>query len=286
MTPASQSLKVGLALFGGGSRGAVEVGFYKAREELRVKIDFITACSIGALNGAFIASGFPADDLANLWKEIQFNNLFSFNWGALWSKGNAIYRSTPLQRILRQHLPVKRFEELKIPLSILGLDLKTGATVRIESGDLIEAILASIALPGILAPMQLGAFQVVDGGLAEETPLHIAAEEGVDVILLMLTRRCGARVRPSVTHIFSVLTRSFEILLESKCMRDISEFREAKRCLVLLEPEQEFEVGLLDFSRTEELIRCGYACALEKLSGFPFCEINLKHSRANAQGTL
>ncbi len=71
MTPASRSLKLGLALFGGGSRGAVEVGFYKALAELNIKIDLIAACSIGALNGPFIASGFPADQLADLVPEIQ-----------------------------------------------------------------------------------------------------------------------------------------------------------------------------------------------------------------------
>ncbi|MFQ5739645.1 MAG: patatin-like phospholipase family protein [Acidobacteriota bacterium] len=275
MTSTAHPLQVGLALCGGGSRGAVEVGFYRALQEMSIRIDSIAGCSIGALNGAFIASGYPPDRLMELWQGIDFRDLFRFRWTTLFRPltTRSLFKTGPLRRLLETHLPKKRFEELQIPLTILGLDLRRGATVRFEKGDLIEAILASIALPGIFPAVLSHGRLIIDGCLGPENPYDVVVEKGADLVLLMLTRPCGAgRVR-SLPNLFSMLARSFEILLDLKCRRDIRRFRRAGGCLILLEPDEDIEASLLDFDKTREMEEIGYRCALRKLAGFPYCEL-------------
>lgn len=85
MTAKTNARKVALVLCGGGSRGALELGFYRALVELGVPIDLIVGSSVGALNGAFIAAGESADRMSVLWRSIRFRDLFGLNWRALLS---------------------------------------------------------------------------------------------------------------------------------------------------------------------------------------------------------
>ena len=75
----SNAQKVALVLCGGGSRGALELGFYRALVELGVPIDFIVGSSVGALNGAFIAAGVSVERMDELWRSIRFRDLFGLN---------------------------------------------------------------------------------------------------------------------------------------------------------------------------------------------------------------
>lgn len=268
-----QRAKIGLALYGGGSRGALEVGFYRALAEFGIRVDAIAGTSIGAVNGAMIAAGIPPKRMAELWAKIQFSDLFSFNWRLLREPRGvrALYRTDKLRRFLHEHLPVRRFEELRIPLTIISTDLQSGGSVLWDHGDLIEAILGSIALPGLFPPVTYEGTQVVDGGFASETPLGVLSSQEADIILVMFTG-CRRRLESPLESFLTILSRSFEILLESRCWRDIEIFHK-RECLVVLDPCVEFDVSLLDFSRSVQLMELGYQYAREKLAHFPYCEV-------------
>ncbi len=255
--------KVGLMLCGGGSKGAVEVGFYRALMELGVPIDGIVGASIGAINGAFIAAGTPAGQIAELWQDVKFSHLFAFNWKLLWNprKEVSLYKNHKLRRFLERYLPA-RFEDLVLPLTIIGTDLRTGEVVLLERGDLIDAILGSTAIPGILPPVAIEGREIVDGGLANNLPLDVAAKKGARLVLAM---RCGCR-RPlarAPQGILSILSRSFDISLSSRGQCEIEPYQERTRFLVL-EPCLDENIGLLDFSHTAELIEIGYQFALSE----------------------
>ena len=127
MTSEMQS-PVALILCGGGSRGALEVGFYRALRELGLPLDFIIGSSIGALNGAFIAGGMPPDDLAALWR--GFRREHGIRWNLRWLLGPrrrpGLFALDPLRDLLRRTLPATRFENLAVPFSIVTTDLQSG----------------------------------------------------------------------------------------------------------------------------------------------------------------
>lgn len=262
-TPERAEQEVALVLCGGGSKGAVEVGFLRAMAELGVSIHDIIGVSIGALNGAFIAAGMPLADLEDLWRSVKFSDLFAFNWGLLRNPRAAasLYSNHKLRRLLEEHLP-PRFEDLLIPLTIVGTDLRTSETVLLEEGNLIDAILGSMAIPGLLPPVRINGRDIVDGGLTNNLPLDVAAEKRTRLIMAM---RCGCR-RPlarSPRGILGMLSRSFDISF-SRRGDWRNKFHDGGARLVVFEPCLDENISLLDFNHTAELIEIGYQCALSE----------------------
>ncbi len=260
---AEASRPVILVLCGGGSKGAVEVGFYRALQDLKVPIDGLVGVSIGAVNGAFIAAGMPVARIIELWRKVKFSDLFGFNWKLLWSPRTAasLYDNRKLRRFLACYLPT-RFEDLLIPLTIIGTDLRTGEVVMLESGNLIEALLGGIAIPGVLPPVRIAGREIVDGGLANNLPLNVAAQKGARVVLAI---RCGCR-RPlarAPQGILGILSRSFDISLNHRSECELEPYRERTRFFVF-EPCLDENIGLLDFSHSAELLEIGYQFALSE----------------------
>jgi NTE family protein len=150
-----------------------------------------------------------------------------------------------------------------MPLTIIGTDLRTGETVLLERGNLIDAILGSIAIPGVLPPVTIEGREIIDGGLANNVPLDVAAKKGARLVLAM---RCGCR-RPLASAprgILGILSRSFDISINSRYHCDIEPYKDRTR-FVVFEPCLEEDIGLLDFSHSAELIEIGYRFAQSEL---------------------
>lgn len=254
-----------LVLCGGGSRGAVEVGLYRALVELAIPIDLVVGTSVGAINGAAIAAGVPPDALAGLWKDLRRRDLFRLNrelfWKLLWA--DSLYDHRPLRRFLERSLPAKRFEELRVPLIVTGTDFGTGQPVYWREGNLLDAILASVAMPGLFRPQVVRGVQVVDGGITDNVPIDVAVAEGADTVIFMLCACCERTGRP-VRGLLPILRRALSIAIDRKYHADIQHYSGRAR-LLALEPPIGREIALLDFSHTVELIEQGYACALAAL---------------------
>lgn len=260
--------KVALVLCGGGSRGALEVGFYRALAEMGVVIDFIAGSSIGALNGAFIAAGVSATELCELWHNVRFRDIFGLNWRSLVNlrASDSIYDNKRLKRFLERHLPARRFEDLQTSLSVLATDLWTGESVLMEQGDLIEAVLASVAYPGLLPPVSFQGRQLVDGGITNNLPLDVAVEKGATTTLAIRCR-CEKTRKEPIHGIVNVLTRSFDITDSAKYQQDFRRYDGLCR-MILVQPCFDFDVGLLDFSHTTELLDMAYSATMQERAAF------------------
>lgn len=173
--------KTALVLSGGGSRGAAEAGFYRALVELGVKIDFVVGTSVGAINGAFIASGMSPEWLRRLWREFAASRPFGFNWDLLrapWN-ANSLLTTDGLRRFLMEALPHKDFESLPVPLTVVATGLQRGGPLYMEGrGDLVNALMASTALPLYFPPVWVDGQQCVDGGVTDNSPLAAAVARG------------------------------------------------------------------------------------------------------------
>ncbi len=254
-----------LVLCGGGSKGAVEVGLYQALVELEVSINLVVGTSVGAINGAAIAAGMSADDLERAWKGLRRRDLFALNrqlfWRLVWA--DSLYDHRSLRKFLEHVLPVRRFEDLTIPLIVTGTDFQTGQPVYWRQGDLLDAIMASVAMPGLFPPQVVRGVQVVDGAITDNVPLDVAVEEGADTVIVMLCACCERTSRP-VRGLLPILRRAVSIAIDRKYHADIQRYAGQAR-LIALEPQTGLEIALLDFRHTDELIAQGYTCALAAL---------------------
>lgn len=260
--------KTALVLCGGGSRGALEVGFYRALSEVGITIDLITGASVGALNGAFITAGVRAEELAALWREITFRKLFRLRFRSLIGphRSDSLYDNDRLRRFLERHLPVKTFAELKRPLTILATDLESGESLHLNHGDLIEAILASTAIPGLLPPVRQGERRLIDGGITNNLPLDVAVKMGATTTLAIRCR-CEQTRRQPIKGIVNILLRTFDITDAAKYRQDVRQH--APHCeMLMVQPCFDFEVGLLDFNHSHTLMKMAYEATMQKRMAF------------------
>lgn len=155
-----------LVLCGGAAHGAIEVGLYRALVELGIEFDFIVGTSIGAVNGALIAAGLSPAELAERWRHIRTSDVLDFRRGWLRLLRNApdLCDGWRTEQFIRRLLPFHTFMHLPRWLAIVATDLMTGEAVVLEWGDLVEAVLASIALPGLLPPRRYRGRWLIDGG--------------------------------------------------------------------------------------------------------------------------
>lgn len=256
---------IAAVLCGGGARGALEVGFYRALADLGIRLDYIVGSSVGALNGAAIAAGLTAAELTELWRSIDRQDIVGANrsaWLRPW-RCTGPYTLDPLRRLLRKVLPVSRFERLVIPLTIVTTDLATGrAAYWGHAGDLIEPLIASMSLPGLFPPVDLEGRPHVDGAITNNLPVDRACEIGARTTVSMLCTCCP----PSTAHprhALAVLKRAFTIALDCKSSDDLERYRSRGIQMHIVQPRFAIDVGLFDFRHTQELIATGYRQALE-----------------------
>lgn len=262
----SKSPLTALVLCGGGSRGAVEVGLYRAVVELGIPIDFVVGSSIGAVNGALIAAGMSPEDLARHWRSLRTRDIVSSRWQLvrLLTGASSVFSSDRLRDFLERGLPVRTFRELRLPLFIVATDLETGEAAVLNEGDLIEAILASTALPGLFPPVGWYGRKLVDGALSNNVPIDLAVERGAERIVGML---CGCtKGLPPRPSLISVLSQSFSLAANARFRCDIRFYQPRVR-LQILEPCPGPDLELLDFDRAWTLIEPAYQHALRELRG-------------------
>src|SRR4051794_2273553 len=195
-------------LSGGASLGAIQVGMLRALYAREIAPDLIVGTSAGALNGAFVASRpqtvQTADQLAGTWRSLRRASVFPLNplTGLLGFVGRRdhLVPASGLERLIDRHVEHERLEELPIPLHVVAVDVITGEELRLSSGNLRDAILASAAIPGVLEPVAWGDRVLMDGGVANNTPISHAIELGARRISTSCPRATPARStnRPQV----------------------------------------------------------------------------------------
>ncbi len=214
--------KIGLALSGGGARGLAQIGILKVLEREGIPIDFIAGTSMGGILGGLYAAGYSAEELERIAKDIDWNDLMTDTpsrlslflsqreekEGSLFQfrlDGLKPYIPTALtsgQKLTnlftglctRAHLtskwfrnPQSSFDNLKIPFRAVTTDLVTGERVILDSGDLAEALKATMAIPLAFSPVESGDRLLVDGGLVDPIPVDVTKEMGADLVIAVNT---------------------------------------------------------------------------------------------------
>lgn len=164
---------LGIALGGGGMKGWAHVGVLSVLERLGLKPDVLAGCSAGALVGAYYAYGYSIAEMQQFMREQQTSSLFSLRLDGL-----GLLSTDAFREYLREHLGDCTFADLKIPYYVVATDLETGREVVLNRGPVVEALLASSAMPGIFAPVRHHGRLLIDGGLSNNLPVSALVAHG------------------------------------------------------------------------------------------------------------
>ncbi|HXT62405.1 MAG TPA: patatin-like phospholipase family protein, partial [Pyrinomonadaceae bacterium] len=198
--------RIGLALSGGAARGIAHVGVLRALEENQIPIDAIAGASAGALIGGSYAAGLSLDQLEVMARGFRWRRTARLSFSRLGFQTNA-----RMETFLRQHLPVTRFEDLKIRFAALAMDLQKGtAVVFRDEGDLPFAIRASTCIPAVYTPVQDSQGRwLVDGGLVASLPISYARDFGVDLVIASDVNFDGVRFFENPKTAVGVMMHTF-----------------------------------------------------------------------------
>jgi len=230
--------KTALVLAGGGSLGAIQAGMLEELCAAGVTFDFIVGASVGAINAGFFAADpslAGARKLAAIWRKVTRGDIFpvtlSNAMNVLLRRGY-LFDNGALRAILERHIPFARLEEAAIPLHVVATDVLTGEEVVFAEGPVVEAILASAAVPGVLPPVRIGGRDLVDGGVANNTPVSTAIRLGAERLIVLPTGfACALRHPPSGAAARAM--NAISQLVARQLVSDIERYaRQAQICVV------------------------------------------------------
>ncbi|MCP4978215.1 MAG: patatin [Maribacter sp.] len=276
-------VKVGLVLSGGGAKGMAHIGALKVIEEAGVKIDYIGGTSMGAIVGALYASGYSAARLDSIFRNIDFNRLISDNLPrgvktfyekedseryaikipfdnfkvAIpqgFSGGQNIYHE--LVKHLYHVKDINDFNKLPIPFVCIATNVETGEQIKLDSGYLPEAIMASGTLPSLFEPFSIKGKVLIDGGVVNNYPIEEVKNMGADIIIGVDVQH-GLRDRNELLSATGILLqinnfRTVEDMIEKSVETD-----------VYIKPDMA-NYSVMDFDLDHEIIKNGENAARDK----------------------
>jgi NTE family protein len=276
--------RIGLALGGGGARGLAHIGVLRVLERERIPIDLIVGTSIGALVGGAYASGISTDELQK--KVEMYLNSAEFQSSAMKAFENAhakgglgltqkiqtylrnwfyliqamfkpgILSNEDFQTTINYFIPDIQIEETQIPFRAVATDLASGEQITFSHGPLRQAVMASCAVPGAIAPLKEGERLLSDGGIICLVPSSVARQEGADIVISVDVDQCISS--EELRTVVDVYHRVSEIMGEK-----LKQYELANADVVILP-----EVGdshWSNFSQAMNLIDEGEKAAREKL---------------------
>ena len=252
--------KTAFVFAGGGSLGAIQVGMLRALLAAGVRPDFVVGASVGAINASYFAGAPDAEGVARLgriWSGLRRSDIFPLTlasaFGLLRHPGNLVDPSG-LRHLIEANLGYPRLEDAQIPLNIMATN-QQGQAVRLSSGPAAEAILASTAIPGVFPPVHIDGEALMDGAVAANTPMLLAAELRASRIIILPTGYACALKEPP-TRAAGKALHAITLMITWQLMHELQRIREDIEVHIVptLCP---LAVSPFDFSAATELIERG-----------------------------
>ena len=228
-------------LGGGGVLGAVEVGMLRALFEAGIAPDLVVGTSVGALNGAIVATEpgpGAAERLERLWLEVASGSAKVYDGNPVkqvrraLATGTHLHSAKPLRERLEQELGDVTFDELAVPFQCVAASIEKAGEHWFSKGRVVDAVLASSAVPGLLPPAEVEGEHFLDGGIVNSIPVGRAAELGAKTIFVLQVGRIERPLKPP-TRPWEVARVSFEIARRHRFHRDIAALPRTVRAHVL-----------------------------------------------------
>jgi NTE family protein len=264
-------------LGGGGVLGAVEVGMLRALLERDVRPDLVLGTSIGAFNGALVASQpEPAviERLTELWASVGSGREAGYGDRPLRTVrravkyGTHLWSAEPLRQRLEDELGDLTFEELPVPFQVCAASIERAAEHWFSTGRVVDAVVASAAVPGLLPPAKVGDEHYLDGGIVNSVPLGRAVELGATRVFVLQVGRFD-RPLTAPRRPWEVARVSFEIARRHRFVRELAELPDGVECHVLpargTSARDDTLLGTRDFGGVQERIDATYDASRDYL---------------------
>lgn len=278
--------KIGLTLGGGGARGICHIEFIKVLDNMNLKPSVISGTSIGAIIGAFYASGLTGKEINDILDKIDISNKkIDKDNSASKTEGSKIekfvddkitdikeyykkfenihkmidisfFKNTSfiygkgVEKFFNDNLPVKTFEELEIPLKIVATDYWEQKQVIFDSGDLISAIRASMSIPAVFEPVINDDMVLIDGGITNNLPYDIIQDECDITVAIDVSGNVSIPNKVKAPNLFDNIMNSFTILQDSILKYQMK----IKTPDIYIKPEL-IDVGILDFHKANLILK-------------------------------
>jgi NTE family protein len=164
-------MDISVALGGGGARGLAHIGVLYALEKAGFRIRAIAGTSMGGIIGALYAAGYSPPEMVHWADASTRRDLFRSR-----PSGSGLISLERIEELLRETLRSRTFEELSIPCAVTATNLNSGDEIVLREGRVVDAVLATIALPGVFPPQIMGDTRLVDGGIVDPVPVRPARE--------------------------------------------------------------------------------------------------------------
>lgn len=260
-------MRIGFALGGGAGLGWAHIGVVKALKDEGIEADIVSGTSIGSIVGACVAADM-LDELEEIAREITLREMLSL--GEFGFRSGGLIGAGKIERRLRDHFGMLTIEGMQKPFAAVAADLYSGERIVFDRGDVVTALRASSAVPGVLPPVETGRLLLADGGMVDPVPVSAARDLGADFIIAVdlqgdyegRAKRLGLypEGRRNGKAAFRTARAGWALALQalSRARLDLDkpEF--------VIAPEIG-HVEMADFTRADELIALGKKAVLDEL---------------------
>jgi NTE family protein len=251
--------RTAFVLAGGGSLGAVQVGMLKALARLKIVPDFVVGASVGAINGVYFAAEPDEQGVARLeriWLRVRRADIFPFSalssFLAVFGRRDHLVKPALLQALIESELPCQKLEDARIPCYVVATDVLTGNEIALASGPVVTALLASAAIPAVFPVVSIDGHYLIDGGVANNTPISTAVDLGATrVVVLPTGTTCAIEAPPRGA--VALALHALNLLVMRQLLSDIERFADRAE-LIVLPPLCPLTTSAYDFSSTRDLI--------------------------------
>jgi NTE family protein len=243
--------KAGIVLSGGGARGFAHLGVLKALNNTGIYPDVIAGTSAGALVGVLYADGYTPDEILKI-----MNTTSKLHYIRPTVPREGLLQISGIERILKEHLRAKNFEDLKIPLYVTATDLNNGKAEYFHSGELLKPVIASASIPVLFNPVIINKIHYVDGGVLDNMPIK-PIEDKCELIIGSFVNPTG--YEKTVTSLVQIAERTFMLNMSKELDH------KAKKFDIFIAPPELRNYKILDPEKAIEVFDIGYSATIEKL---------------------
>ncbi|MES2780502.1 MAG: patatin-like phospholipase family protein [Bacteroidota bacterium] len=244
MTSENKKYKTGIVLSGGGARGFAHLGVLKALNESNIFPETISCVSAGSIVGVLYADGYSPDEILALFEHTDLYSMLRFYRPSL-----GMLKAIGLRKLLTKSLSVGRIEDLKMPVIISATDFGSATTEYFTNGSIVDAVMASSAIPLILKPYTINGKMYVDGGLMNNLPIEPLIGKCDEII--------GVNVNPvkEMTQ-FNSFRNYADRVLHLAIRANVN--NNIQKCDIYIEPEGLSNYQLFKISAAREIFEIGY----------------------------
>ena len=263
-------MDIALALGGGGARGYAHIGVLRRLEQEGFKVRAIAGTSAGGIIGTFYAAGYSPDEMEERLARQDQSKFFGRSSG----EGPSILGLNGASKVLEEFLGDKLFDQLKIPCAVVAVDIKSAQEVILREGNVMDAVLASCAVPAIFPPQNIGEYELVDGATLDPVPVSVVRSltpnlpiaavvlspllgRRRDLLSLHFPSRIPAPIVERLSHLRLAQALNIYIQATDAGARMLTELRlKIDAPDVIIRPDVE-GIGLLDRVDVHKVIRMG-----------------------------